>query len=194
MSLVHQALRKAEQEKLRRTGIVAPQPLLPPSPPPPPRPVVAPARVPEPVAAAPVTAGPARPSAALVPVLVSCVAFVAIVATVVIVVRSASPPPSGTVAPRAAGPSAHPATVTELPQADGPPAAATEATPASPAVDAERYQLSGIAQAPDGRPTAFVNGQLRYEGQFIDGATVQKIERDRVTLVVKGRTIVKRLF
>ena len=47
---------------------------------------------------------------------------------------------------------------------------------------------------PDGKPVAVLNGRVAYEGYFVDGATVKKIDPDRVTLDVKGQELVLRLF
>lgn len=47
---------------------------------------------------------------------------------------------------------------------------------------------------PDGKYVAVLNGRVAYEGYYIDGATVKKIERDRVTVEVTGRETVLRLF
>ena len=47
---------------------------------------------------------------------------------------------------------------------------------------------------PDGKYVAVVNGRVTYEGSYVDGATVKKIERDRVTIDDHGRDTVLRLF
>jgi hypothetical protein len=57
-----------------------------------------------------------------------------------------------------------------------------------------RYKISGIMKDPDGKPVAVLNGRVTYEGYFVDGATVKKIDTDRVTLDVKGQEVVLRLF
>ena len=46
----------------------------------------------------------------------------------------------------------------------------------------------------DGKYSAVLNGRVAYEGYYIDGATVERIEPDRVTLDVKGQKTVLRLF
>jgi hypothetical protein len=66
------------------------------------------------------------------------------------------------------------------------------ATPA--AADESKYKLSGIMKDPDGKFVAVLNGRVAYEGYFIDGATVKKIERDRITIDDHGREAVLRLF
>jgi len=43
---------------------------------------------------------------------------------------------------------------------------------------------------PDGKPVALVNGHMVYEGSDVDGATVEKIESDRVTLTAPGQNTV----
>ena len=47
---------------------------------------------------------------------------------------------------------------------------------------------------PDGKRVAVLNGRVAYEGYYIDGATVKKIETDRAILDVKGQELVLRLF
>ena len=66
--------------------------------------------------------------------------------------------------------------------------------PATPAIDESKYKLSGIMEDPDGKSVAVLNGRVVYEGYFIDGATVEKIGPDRVTLDVNGQKVVRRLF
>ncbi len=46
---------------------------------------------------------------------------------------------------------------------------------------------------PDGKPVAVINGRVTYEGYYVDGATVEKIEADRVTLDIKGQKALLRL-
>ena len=47
---------------------------------------------------------------------------------------------------------------------------------------------------PDGKYVAVLNGRVAYEGYYIDGATLKKIEEDRATIEVNGREQVLRLF
>ena len=46
---------------------------------------------------------------------------------------------------------------------------------------------------PDGKSVAVINGRVTYEGYYVDGATVDKIEADRVTLDIKGQKALLRL-
>jgi type II secretory pathway component PulC len=74
------------------------------------------------------------------------------------------------------------------------PTRATAEPPAAPAQDV-RFKLTGITKDPgDGKYLAIINGQLRAESQYVDGATIKKIERDRVTIELNGREQVLRLF
>jgi hypothetical protein len=82
---------------------------------------------------------------------------------------------------------------TVLPPTDSA-ASPSVAPPVAPAIDESKYKLSGIMKDPDGKPVAVLDGRVAYEGYFIDGATVKKIETDRVTLDVKGHELVLRLF
>ncbi len=174
MSLVHQALRKAEAEKQRH----APPPASPPgvtvpavapvaaldkrgSPPPPPAP------------------RPVEPSSSrLLPVALIALAAVAIVALVVIAMRSGPAPVARETI-----------TTTEAPRL---PSAATEPPPAPPVAD--RWKLTGISKDPAGNYLAIINGSLRGVNEFVDGAVIKQIERDRVTLDVDGQEKVVRLF
>jgi hypothetical protein len=216
MSLVHEALRKAEREKQRKTGSV---PGAPPSPhqtatPQPAHPPVAPA----PALTLPATPAPrhmdARPAAPaleksletnhfLLPALIGCVAIVAIIAIVFLVSNASSvlrqSKESAPAAAAAAPPSAATSTVSAEPQPAAPPRS-DSATPANipptatPAIDESKYKLSGIMKDPDGKSVAVLNSRVVYEGYFIDGATVEKIGPDRVTLDVNGQKVVRRLF
>lgn len=47
---------------------------------------------------------------------------------------------------------------------------------------------------PDGKPVAVINGHVAYEGYYVDGAIVEKIETDRVTIDIHGQKAVLRLF
>ena len=215
MSLVHEALRKAEREKQRKTGTVPSAPPAPHPPAPPP-----PAQTHAPVVHAPVAAtpvAPTRPEAALpsptpagteqpressrflLPALIGCVAIVAIIAIVFLVsnassllrqTKEAAPVPiAQSAAP--ANPSATTPSVAE-PTADS---ATTPGAPppTAPPIDESKYKISGIMKDPDGKPMAVINGRDAYEGYYIDGATVEKIEADRVTIDVKGQKALLRL-
>jgi len=172
MSLVYQALRKAEQERNRQTVTpVAPRPASPPAPP---------AAVTLAVPAAPPPAA-VKTNSPLLAILLSVVALVAIVAIVVITLRAPairSESPAAPVAP----------TAPAVPVVAPPPA---EPTP----VRSTSHQLTGITKDPlSGKPLAIINGQLRGEQEYVDGAVITSIERDRVTLEVDGRAVVVRLF
>jgi hypothetical protein len=39
-----------------------------------------------------------------------------------------------------------------------------------------------------------INGHVTYEGYYVDGATVEKIETDRVTININGQKAILRLF
>ena len=212
MSLVHEALQKAEREKQRKLGTT-------PSPP-----VSHTAPHPAPVVHAPVAHTPMasiahavshEPAASvneapkannfLLPMLIGCVAIVAMVAVTFLVINATSllrqsrenPPVTASAtpipvakpaSPAASQPAATPTTDSAIP--------ATVPVPSSsvPATDESKYKLSGIMKDPDGKPVAVLNGRVAYEGYYIDGATVKKIETDRAILDVKGQEVVLRLF
>ena len=220
MSLVHEALRKAEREKQRKTGAAPSAPATPHQPAPPP-----PAEIHTPVVHAPVTVtpiAPARQEAAthsqppaaeqpretsrfLLPTLIGCVAIVAIIAIVFLATNAFSvlrqskeiaPPASAAVAPvqqstaPANPPAAAPTAVQPVADSSTTPSVAP---PALPLVDESKYKISGIMKDPDGKPVAVINGRVAFEGYYIDGATVEKIESDRVTLDIKGQKGILRL-
>ena len=215
MSLVHEALRKAEREKQRKTGVV-------PSAPPPPQPTAMPQPVPAPAAHAPVVTTPVAPvtqrvearqaapilekpletSHFLLPALIGCVAIVAIIAIVFLVSNASSvlrqSKESTPVAAAVAAPVVKSTVLAEPPASAQPPAdSATPPNvppPAASAIDESKYKLSGIMKDPDGKYVAVLNSRVVYEGYYIDGATVEKIEPDRVSLDVKGQKVVRRLF
>jgi hypothetical protein len=85
-------------------------------------------------------------------------------------------------APSVAQPTADSATTPGVPRTTAPP------------IDESKYKISGIMKDPDGKPMAVINGRAAYEGYYVDGATVEKIETDRVTIDVKGQKAVLRLF
>jgi hypothetical protein len=103
-----------------------------------------------------------------------------------------------TVAAAVAAPAVKPAVPAETQPAVQPPTdSATPPnarTPTTPAIDESKYKLSGIMKDPDGKYVAVLNGRVAYEGYYIDGATLEKIDPDRVTLDVKGQKTVLRLF
>jgi hypothetical protein len=217
MSLVHEALQKAEREKQRKLGVVppAPAPTQTPTPQPIHTPPVHPPAAAQP--AAPVTQdrGAHTPAPAvaeskeaphyLLPALIGCVAIVAIIAIVFLVSNASSvlrqsqptapvpaaaatvPVATPTIAPPAPTPSAQPAADSTATANVPPPPA-----PAS-AGDESKYKLTGIMKDLDGKPVALLNGHMVSEGSDVDGATVDKIESDRVTLDAKGQKTVLRL-
>jgi hypothetical protein len=217
MSLVHEALRKAEREKQRKLG-VAPNP--PPSTPGPPTPQ--PIQVPAVHLHPPAANGPAAPAAShtpasapeesreanhfLLPALIGCVAIVAIIAIVFLVSNASSmlrqPKDSAPVAPAAPAAVAKSTAPPESQAPARPPVASpadastppSVAQPALPMADESKYKLSGIMNDPDGKRVAVLNGRVAYEGYYIDGATVEKIETDRITIDVKGQKAVLRLY
>jgi hypothetical protein len=72
------------------------------------------------------------------------------------------------------------------------PVVAPPKPPPEPVVES-RYKVTGIMGLP-GQYSATVNGQLVTEAQYVDGAIVKRIERDRVVLDVNGRELVVRYF
>jgi len=210
MSLVHEALQKAERERQRKLGMApvslgAPQPVSTPV-------VHAPAATASLTHVAPAAASP-KPAAPveeppetnnfLLPALIGCVAIVAIIAIVFLVSNATSalrqskgsPPVTVSAAPAPVAQSTSPA----APQPTAPPptdsaAPSSVPPPVAPVMDQSKYKISGIMKDPDGKPVAVLNGRVTYEGYFVDGATVKKIETDRVTLDVKGQEVVLRLF
>ena len=216
MSLVHEALRKAEREKQRKLGST-PQVSHPAATP---QPVHAPVvHVPiAPVPVAPVTRNAVahKPAAVnqpapvlreskeanhmLLPALIGCVAIVAIIAIVFLVssassmLRQSKDNPATTGAPAAPAPQAKSAAPSE-PQSPADSAAQPSApSPSTPAVDGSKFILSGIMHDPDGKYVALINEHVTYEGSSIGGATVKSIEHDHAVLVKDGRELVLRLF
>lgn len=190
MSLVHEALRKAEREKQRKTGV--------PPPPAPASPQIAVSH--KPGAAIPLSPArqhepartePQRSYYGLFLALTSCVALVAIVAVVFLVSRALVPPQGpGQPAGVAALPGGNPVT----PVASGTDAAAPTRPP-SAAPDASAFAFTGTVTNPDATMSAIINGNLYSVGDHVNGATVKSIERDRVTLEIPGQPeTVLRLF
>ena len=220
MSLVHEALRKAEREKQRKAGTVLGAP---PAPHPPAPPQAVQAAAPAPFAAAPISpAGhelaplpqmpveeqPRETNHFLLPALIGCVAIVAIIAIVFLVsnfssvlrqTKEITPPASASAAPAPVAQSTAPPDLPATAPSVAQPTADSATTPAvppttSPPIDESKYKISGIMKDPDGKPMAVINGRAAYEGYYVDGATVEKIETDRVTIDVKGQKAVLRLF
>ncbi|HVM61837.1 MAG TPA: hypothetical protein VMV72_13325 [Verrucomicrobiae bacterium] len=209
MSLVHEALRKAAREKQRKTGAAPAAPVqpLPASPAP-----SVPAHQPVASAVAPasqVTDSRSRASATeqrreasrfLLPALIGCVAIVAIIAIVFLasnalpLLRQAKDTAPVTT-PAASAPAAASTAPATTPTASAQSTAAAPAPSTAPVVMADEslYKISGIMNDPDGKPVAVINGRVAYEGYYIDGATIEKIESDRVTLDIKGQKELLRL-
>jgi hypothetical protein len=204
MSLVHEALQKAEREKQRKAGIASSAPVALPLP----QPVRAPA-VHAPVATTPgaplareavpvksaTTAEPPRPNPFLLPALIGCVAIVAIIAIVFLVSNATSAlRQSKENVPVTAASIAAPVAKSTPPVVGDVAASPRVPPPAAPAADEPKYKISGIMKDPDGKFVAVLNGRVAYEGYYVDGATVKKIESDRVTIDLNGREQVLRLF
>jgi len=219
MSLVHEALRKAEREKQRKAGVA---PNATPSPaahqvatPPPARATTAQAPVVT-MPVAPVTRSvdtrqptpnvekPLEPNHFLLPALIGCVAIVAIIAIVFLVSNASSALRQSRETAPVAATAAAPAPVAKStvpvepqPAAQPPSDSATPANvppPSASAIDESKYKLSGIMKDPDGKYVAVLDSRVVYEGYYINGATVEKIEANRITLDVDGQKVVRRLF
>ena len=210
MSLVHEALQKAEREKQRKVGAASSAPLGVPAPRPAPAavvqasPAIAPAtptslqvvtRKPQPV-----VEGLPRTNHFLLPALLGCVAIVAIIAIVFLVTSATSALRTSKESPAPSSLSSTPL-VAKTPEVSaqstaptGPNAAHSASPAAVPAGDESKYKLSGIMKDPDGKYVAVLNGRIAYEGYYIDGATVKKIESNYITIDVSGREQVLRLF
>ncbi len=219
MSLVHEALQKAELEKQRKAGI-APEPHR---------------ALPQPAqhfgspgsqsidSPAMISAGGAiavgefagnataigsQKSSPLLTALIGTVTAVAMVAIVFLVALasstlqdskravSATPvaaPSPASAAEAVAASKAQPVEASVAINKEEPAASAVQQAPAQPAEP--RFKLSGITRDPDGKYWAIINGKLRDQDQYVDGATIKSVERDRVTLDLgNGQTTVLRLF
>jgi hypothetical protein len=221
MSLVHEALQKAEREKQRKTGDAPASPHTV-------SPAVTPRIAPtEPLAAAamrvtplardiapasPVSATrtvqPQKSQYAVLSVLFALVAVVAIVAIVYLVSRATSTiresrevvtASATTVAPSATKPveasKPVPAPTANQTRTVSEPATQPTVSAPTPGADTSRFKLTGIMKDP-ASPDKFIavlNGRMVYEKDDVDGATVKQIERDRVTLDIAGRESVLRL-
>ena len=198
MSLVHEALQKAEREKQRKTGDppifvqraqpVAPRPALPREDKP-----VAPTRVsgfPQ-APASPAPAPVAKSHQTVLVVVAACVALVAIVAIVFIVNRTASVARKTESPGRSSAvPTASSSTWTEpRPQTE----TLTQPAATAPPADTSQYKVTGIMKDPQGTYCAVINGRVVYVEHYIDGAVVKAIDRERVTLDENGRELVLRL-
>jgi hypothetical protein len=214
MSLVHEALRKAEREKQRKLG-ATPAELIP-ARPATPQPIHSP--VPHaPVAVAPVIpvvheAIPQRTTPSvdestetnhfLLPALIGCVAIVAIIAIVFLASNASSvwrqlreSPPITTAAPAPVAKSTAPVEAQLAAPRPTDAATAPSTPPPAPLVaDTSKYNLSGIMKDPDGKYVAVLNGRVAYEGYYVDGATVKSIDARTVALDINGHEMLLRLF
>ena len=122
----------------------------------------------------------ARRSPALWITGLSLVVFAAVVSVVIGVVHRSTPPiaPVASAAPVAASP---PAPVAAIP------------LPADTTANDPRFKLTGIMRL-GAEYSAVINGHVVAREQYVDGAIVKSVERDRVTLNIDGRELVVRLF
>ena len=165
MSLVYEALQKAEREKQRKTGT-------------PSAPAMKPVAVEKPVT----PAAQAKSHQGALVVVAASVALVAIVAIVLMVVRQTPDKPEEPVRPVV------PNVVKSQP-------VAPVQTPVPQAKEAVLKLTGIAPLPDGGFCAFFAGQPLPvYEEQTIDAATVKKIEKDRVTLEINGREVVLRLF
>ena len=179
MSLVYEALQKAEREKERKVG---PSPTTPVAVAPQPAKIAAAAPVSPPVA----SKSSSRGYLSFFIVGLSVVG-VAALAYVVVVTTKNIPQLKGTVGEPSSSATVPPVAVTEqVPRKETPPpVAATE--------NDSHFKLTGIMKMGDSYG-AVINGHVVYQDNYVDGAIVKKVERDRATLDVNGREVVLRLF
>jgi len=112
--------------------------------------------------------------------------------------KETTPPASAPAAPVPAQPATEPANPPAIAPSVAQPTSDSPTTPSVPAsaippADESKYNITGIMKDPDGKPVAVINGHVAYEGYYVDGAIVDKIETDRVTLDVKGQKSLLRL-
>ena len=164
MSLVYEALQKAAQESQRTAGRPAPP--------------IVPAPLPQP----PVAAAPPRSSAPTIWITgFSVMLFAVAVSALIVMAKKTTPPtPPPTTTPPVTAVTPAPAAV--------PAVASADSTANDP-----RFKLTGIMQLGE-KYSAVINGHVVAREQYVDGAIVKSVERDRVTLNVDGREIVVRLF
>ena len=169
MSLVYEALQKAAREKNRLAGPPAP---------PPSQPVPAPVIVPA-----------VRPRAPAIWITgISLAAFAAVLAGGVLFLRKPATV-SALVTPPV--PSAAPAPIVQPPVAPAP--IGTAPVPDNSTGNDPRFKLTGIMKLGE-EYSAVINGHVVARDQYVDGAIIKTVERDRVTLTVNGRELVLRLF
>ncbi|HUJ11592.1 MAG TPA: hypothetical protein VL171_16385 [Verrucomicrobiae bacterium] len=203
MSLVHEALQKAEREKQRKAAAAPSTPVVAPATPLGRHEPISEPRVVQPLPSGPHELAPNSPAPEIekasranqfvLPVLIGCVAMVAMIAIVFLVISATSAlQQSKETAPARAvlTPTARATTTPKPVPASVASAAETPKTVSSnptPAGNETKYTLSGIMQDPDGKYVAVLNGRIAYEGDYIDGATVKKIDHDHATIEVSGR-------
>ncbi len=203
MSLVHEALLKAEREKQRKIGgvpifVQRMQPVeLRPTPPRDEQPAAAEylSRPAEPLAqtATSPDAAPAQKShQAVLVVVAASVALVAIVA-IVFMVNRAAPTTRKTESQGVPSPAPAASAPTSPEVAGAPTEVPVQPATPPPPLDTSRYHITGIMKDPQGKYCAVINGRVVYAESYVDGATVKAIERDRVTLDESGREFVLRL-
>jgi hypothetical protein len=109
--------------------------------------------------------------------------------------KEVSPAPATVVpAPAAKLPEPLPPPAHRTAQASAESAAPSVPSPVTSPASDSKYKLSGIMKDPDGKYVAVLNGRVAYEGYYIDGATLKKIDQDHATIEVNGREQVLRLF
>ena len=74
-----------------------------------------------------------------------------------------------------------------------PAAVAPAPLPENSTANDARFKLTGIMKFGE-EYSAVINGRVVVHDQYVDGAIVKAVERDRVTLNVDGREVVVRLF
>lgn len=203
MSLVHEALQKAEREKQRKTGtapISTSTPISKPAPSEPrlPAPIASTAITKETVAATATKPSPAampQRQQTIMPVVIACVAVVAIVAIVYLVSQATSTirQSNKIVSASANNPQPTPASQPAAKPAVSAPIDEPAPVAEAPAPESTGFKLTGIMPDFQGKNAAVLNGRVVYEGYTVDGATVKKIERNSVVLEIAGRETVLRL-
>ena len=66
--------------------------------------------------------------------------------------------------------------------------------PAGSTANDLRFKLTGIMSVPGGGFGAVINGKAVVEKNYVDGATVRRIDRDQVALDLNGRELMIRLY
>lgn len=123
----------------------------------------------------------------LLVVVASCAVVIATVAIVYMASR-------GSAASKEGGGTTNSIPIAILPAEVQPPHPVNAVEPHPTVADDLQFKITGIMKDPEGKYCAVLNGRVIYETQYVDGATVKRIERDRVTLEVGGREVVARLF